>query len=322
MTRSVLRVAAARLPRIVERGRARTRAGCRCPALRSRLDEESAGSDWLLHPDGVLGRALLLPAGATITVPLKLAGEGSFSARAMLLPHDWRDGRGAVRASVAVTDAAGRERELWSGPLRASDWGRPRGLRVDCWLPDVQHKPAAQRPRWRARCDTGRWRERSGWSRRSSIRHAPQIRRACRCRASRFGTDAGSRCAADLGADPGPRPTAAHARRGDRLGAGTDVHRLGAMPGRRRLHPPRGHRRLGRHAASDPRIHLKRRETAGGISVATNAALELATGEYIALLDHDDTLAPDALATSRRPDRRQPDLDMIYSDEDVVVTRA
>ena len=110
-------------------------AGCRCRRCGRRLDEESAGSSWLLHPDGVLGRALLLPAGATFTVPLKLSGEASFSGRAMLLPHDWRDGRGAVRASVAVTDAAGREQEIWSGTLRASDRGRPRGLHVDCRLP-------------------------------------------------------------------------------------------------------------------------------------------------------------------------------------------
>ena len=53
----------------------------------------------------------------------------------MLLPHDWRDGRGAVRASVAVTDTGGREHRLWSGTLRASDRGRPRGRRVDCRLP-------------------------------------------------------------------------------------------------------------------------------------------------------------------------------------------
>ena len=33
--------------------------------LRARLDEGSAGSNWLLNPDGVLGRALLMPAGAT-----------------------------------------------------------------------------------------------------------------------------------------------------------------------------------------------------------------------------------------------------------------
>ena len=76
---------------------------------------------------------------------------------------------------------------------------------------------------------------------------------------------------------------------------------------------------LERHAASDPRIHLERRETAGGISAATNAALELATGEYIALLDHDDTLAPDALQRVADQIAAQPDLDMIYSDEDIVM---
>ena len=76
---------------------------------------------------------------------------------------------------------------------------------------------------------------------------------------------------------------------------------------------------LERHAASDPRIHLTRRDTAGGISAATNAALELATGDYIALLDHDDTLAPDALQRVADQIAAQPDLDMIYTDEDIVM---
>ncbi len=53
---------------------------------------------------------------------------------------------------------------------------------------------------------------------------------------------------------------------------------------------------LERHAASDPRIHLTRHDDRPAASpTATNAALELATGDYIALLDHDDTLTPDAL---------------------------
>ena len=72
------------------------------------------------------------------------------------------------------------------------------------------------------------------------------------------------------------------------------------------------------HATSDHRIHLKRRQTAGGISAATNAALALANGEYIALLDHDDTLTPDALERVAAEVAAHPDLDMIYSDEDVV----
>ena len=83
-------------------------------SLRARLDEKSATANWSLNPDGAIGRALMMPAGAVFTVPLELANEVSFSARAMLLPHDWRDGRDAVRAWVAVMDRDGRRREIWS----------------------------------------------------------------------------------------------------------------------------------------------------------------------------------------------------------------
>ena len=76
---------------------------------------------------------------------------------------------------------------------------------------------------------------------------------------------------------------------------------------------------LQRHAASDPRIHLTRHATARGISEATNAALTLATGDYIALLDHDDTLTPDALQHIADRIATDPTLDMLYSDEDTVL---
>lgn len=75
---------------------------------------------------------------------------------------------------------------------------------------------------------------------------------------------------------------------------------------------------LRRHAEGDPRIRLLRREDAGGISAATNAALEMATGEYIALLDHDDLLVPDALARVDAALRERPGTDMVYSDEELV----
>ncbi len=48
-------------------------------------------------------------------------------------------------------------------------------------------------------------------------------------------------------------------------------------------------------ALSDSRIRLKTLERNEGISGNSNQALTLATGEYLALLDHDDTLAPFAL---------------------------
>src|ERR1700747_1402279 len=79
-------------------------AGERVPlsALRARVDGFSAGAQWALHPDGGVGRGLIAPAGATVTFGLRLSGEVVFSARAMLLPHDWRDRQGAVRVSVSA----------------------------------------------------------------------------------------------------------------------------------------------------------------------------------------------------------------------------
>ena len=62
-----------------------------------------------------------------------------------------------------------------------------------------------------------------------------------------------------------------------------------------------------------------RHDTPRGISAATNTAMAQATGDYIALLDHDDTLAPDALEHIAAASPPSPTLDMIYSDEDTRV---
>lgn len=78
---------------------------------------------------------------------------------------------------------------------------------------------------------------------------------------------------------------------------------------------------LKKHAARDRRIRVVFREGNGHISAASNSALALATGEYIALLDHDDELTPDALYEIASLVNRQPDVDMIYSDEDKIDTQ-
>lgn len=56
----------------------------------------------------------------------------------------------------------------------------------------------------------------------------------------------------------------------------------------------------------------------GHISRSTNSALELATGEYIALLDCDDILAPNALYEMVKLLNKNPELDFVYSDEDKI----
>jgi glycosyltransferase involved in cell wall biosynthesis/tetratricopeptide (TPR) repeat protein len=68
-------------------------------------------------------------------------------------------------------------------------------------------------------------------------------------------------------------------------------------------------------ATIDPRVRLQVMERNGGISSASNAALGMAQGEYVALLDHDDELPPDALFRVVEAINREPDADFIYSDE-------
>ncbi|MBX3400270.1 MAG: glycosyltransferase [Gemmataceae bacterium] len=68
----------------------------------------------------------------------------------------------------------------------------------------------------------------------------------------------------------------------------------------------------------DPRIKFVKRERNGHICAATNSAADLATGEYVALLDHDDCLAPDALLEVVTALQSRPDADLIYTDEDKI----
>lgn len=68
----------------------------------------------------------------------------------------------------------------------------------------------------------------------------------------------------------------------------------------------------------DPRIRVVFREENGHISAASNSALELVTGEFTALLDHDDELAPHALYLVAEELDRHPEADIVYSDEDKI----
>ena len=66
----------------------------------------------------------------------------------------------------------------------------------------------------------------------------------------------------------------------------------------------------------DERIQCVYRTENGHISHASNSALELAEGEFVVLLDHDDVLAPEALYELVAPAECTPESDLIYSDED------
>ncbi len=288
-------------------------------ALRGRLDAASEGTRWVVDPDGLLGRGLVMQAGSALTIPLGLSGDVWLTARAMLLPHDWRDGHGTLHATVTVEDETGTRQTVWTEPLRTGDRGRPRGHRLTCRLPATTTALTL------------------------SLTHTgppgpDQVDRAVWLDPTLI----------DPAAPPPPTPTtpapapavsATTPPASDPLiSVLTPVHdpplamleqTIASVTAQTYPHwelclvddgsrDPQIITALQRHAATDPRIHLTRRDTPGGISAATNTALRMATGHYIALLDHDDTLTPDALQHVADTITHHPDLDMIYSDEDVV----
>jgi O-antigen biosynthesis protein len=77
------------------------------------------------------------------------------------------------------------------------------------------------------------------------------------------------------------------------------------------------------HAAEkrDARITVSRSTANEGIARASNRGLERASGDFVALLDHDDTLAPDALFEVAKQLNRNRSLDLVYTDHDVRTSR-
>jgi GT2 family glycosyltransferase len=77
-------------------------------------------------------------------------------------------------------------------------------------------------------------------------------------------------------------------------------------------------RLLDEVAADDPRIGITRLGVSRGVAVATNAALERAEGEVCLFLDHDDVIAPHALALIAAAFAAEPAMAAVYSDEDTL----
>lgn len=81
---------------------------------------------------------------------------------------------------------------------------------------------------------------------------------------------------------------------------------------------PHVRRVLEEYQRRDKRIKVVFRQTNGHISASSNSALEIAQGRFVALLDHDDLLHPQALYEVALAVDRNPELKVIFSDEDKV----
>ena len=75
---------------------------------------------------------------------------------------------------------------------------------------------------------------------------------------------------------------------------------------------------LHEYTSMDKRIKVTYREVNGHISNASNSALDLATGDYIVLLDQDDELPRHCLYMAAEAINVNKDLELIYSDEDKI----
>ena len=77
---------------------------------------------------------------------------------------------------------------------------------------------------------------------------------------------------------------------------------------------------LKEYEKRDSRIRHENLKENLGIAENTNAAFRMAGGEFIGLLDHDDLLAPNALYEIALALEKNPEADVVYTDEDKVTT--
>ncbi len=75
---------------------------------------------------------------------------------------------------------------------------------------------------------------------------------------------------------------------------------------------------LGHYSKNDARFKVHKLAQNEGIAANSNAALAVAKGQFIALLDHDDTLAPWALFDMATRIDAVPDCDFLFSDKDFI----
>ena len=288
------------------------RPGMPLAGLRAALDAGSAAAHWSIDPDGIDGRAWVIAADQPVTIPLRLDRPVRLLARARLLPHDWREGTGKLHVWVATRDGAGDLHRLSSTRLSVAD--DLDGIELDCELP-------AETVALLIGADG---------------RGARTVRTVARFALVEPRLVDPLAPPAVMAAAPTPAPTPldgplisvlcpVHDPPPQMLAEAIDSVLDQSYPNWELVLSDDGSRNaeiiaeLQRRAEADPRITLTRRSPAGGISAATNAALELASGEYIALLDHDDTLDPQALAQIAHALNQDPQLDMVYSDEDIVL---
>ena len=75
---------------------------------------------------------------------------------------------------------------------------------------------------------------------------------------------------------------------------------------------------LNKLAAKDSRVRVAHRATNGGIVAASQDGLDMATGEFVALLDHDDVIAQRALKRVDEELKSDDTIDYVYTDEDKI----
>ena len=287
-------------------------------ALRGTPTPPDSNFHWSIDPDGTAGRALVMPAGTSWRVPVLLRGPVRFEAQVRLLPHDWRDGRREIRASVTGIDRDGTHLPLWSALVpSAAAGGNEAGAETRCEVPEtvVELLLTIDPPLIR---DPG------------SVGIAAWIEPAL--------VDPSGPILTAAANEPNASTASGSDEEGPRFSIVTPVHDPPVAMLREAIESVRAQTfldwelclcddasrnpeviaTLNHYAATDDRVRLIRHEQAQNISAATNAAMSLATGQFIVLLDHDDLVVPNALELMEDALRRDPELDFVYSDETIV----